>query len=117
MTKKSRKPHQSEGLTADKIIAMTDAERAKIIADIESESTESMIARSTPLTPEQRRNWNKFLKRNRGGRPKHGKNGTQIVSVTVEKGLLRKADSYAKRHGMKRSELVAISLRDKIGAK
>ena len=116
MLKTRRKTDEEPvGLTADKIIAMTDAERAKIISDIENETTEEMLARSTPLTPRQRRNLRKA--RRLQGRPKHGKHGTKIVSVTVEKGLLKLADSYAKRHGLKRSELVDISLRATIGAK
>jgi len=48
--------------------------------------------------------------------PKLGKHGTRIVSVTVEKSLLKRADAYAKANGIKRSELFARSLSEKIGA-
>lgn len=48
--------------------------------------------------------------RNKGGRPPVGE-GAQRVLITVERGLLRKADSYAKSRGMNRSELIAQGLR------
>ena len=38
------------------------------------------------------------------GRPKLGK-GTRVVSVTVEIDLLRRADAYARKAGLKRAEL------------
>ena len=58
----------------------------------------------------QRTRWNR-IKKNLGGRPKHGKYGTQIISVTVEKELLKQANAYAKAKGLKRSELVTQGLR------
>jgi hypothetical protein len=44
------------------------------------------------------------------GRPKIGK-GAKIVPVTVERGLLKQADDFARRHGLKRSQMVAQGLR------
>jgi len=44
------------------------------------------------------------------GRPKVGK-GVKVISLSVEKDLLKQADVYAKRHGMKRTELVAVGLK------
>src|SRR5450432_1957926 len=46
----------------------------------------------------------------KAGRPKIGK-GAERVLVTIEGGLLSEADAYAKRHGMKRAELIARGLR------
>jgi hypothetical protein len=46
----------------------------------------------------------------RPGRPKVGR-GAKRVMITVEKGLLKAADDYAKRIGMSRSELVANGIR------
>jgi metal-responsive CopG/Arc/MetJ family transcriptional regulator len=51
------------------------------------------------------------------GRPKLGKHGARAVTVTVEKSLLKQADAYAKANGMKRSELFATSVAEKIGAR
>jgi|SRR6478735_5870522 len=45
----------------------------------------------------------------RVGRPKVG-NGAKMVAVTIEKGLLKRADAYAKRHGMKRAAMIAQGL-------
>ncbi len=43
------------------------------------------------------------------GRPMIGK-GAKIVPVSIERGLLKKADAFAKRHKLKRSEMVAKGL-------
>ena len=43
------------------------------------------------------------------GRPRVG-NGAKMVAVTIEKGLLKRADAYAKRHGMKRAAMIAQGL-------
>jgi len=44
------------------------------------------------------------------GRPMVG-NGAKIVPVSIERGLLEKADSFARRHKLKRSQMVADGLR------
>jgi hypothetical protein len=44
------------------------------------------------------------------GRPMVGK-GAKIVPVSIERGLLKQADSFAKRHKLKRSQMVAQGLR------
>ena len=49
------------------------------------------------------------------GRPKVGK-GSAIVSLSVEKTLLARADAYAKRQGLGRSELFIRGLKSLIGA-
>jgi len=49
----------------------------------------------------------------KAGRPKIGK-GAKMVAVTIEVGLLRRADAFAKKHGMKRAEMVARGLRNVI---
>jgi len=43
------------------------------------------------------------------GRPRVGA-GSQVISVTIEKGLLRRADRLAKRLGMSRARLIAVGL-------
>jgi hypothetical protein len=96
-------------LTSRKIQAMSDAERAKLIADIEAESPEDRLARSKPLNAEQPATWNR-IKKNLGGRPMIGK-GSKMVAVTIERDLLKQADAYAKKHGLKRAQLIAHGLR------
>ncbi len=48
------------------------------------------------------------MKRKRG-RPRVGA-GSQVISVTIEKGLLKRADRLAKRLGMSRAKLIAVGL-------
>jgi hypothetical protein len=45
-----------------------------------------------------------------GGRPRIGE-GAAIVPISIERGLLRQADAFAKQHQLKRSQLVAEGLR------
>jgi len=61
-----------------------------------------------PLTPVQRRQWARI--QSKGGRPKVGK-GAKIVPVSIERDLLKQVDSFAKRHKLKRSQMVAEGLR------
>jgi hypothetical protein len=44
------------------------------------------------------------------GRPRVGK-GAKIVPVSIERGLLKQADAFAREHGLKRSQMVAQGLR------
>jgi hypothetical protein len=60
-----------------------------------------------PLSAAQRRRWERV--RLKPGRPKVGK-GTKVVSVTVERGLLGRADAYAKAAGLTRARLVSLAL-------
>jgi hypothetical protein len=58
-----------------------------------------------PLTAADR-----ALHRKARGRPMVGK-GAKIVPVSIERGLLTRADAFAQRHKLKRSEMVAKGLR------
>ena len=99
-----------EGLTTSKFLALPDTEKDRIYQEIDRKTTEQLLAESKPLPPTLRARWNK-VKKNLGGRPKLGRHGTEIVSVTVEKTLLRQANAYAKAKGMKRSQLFSDGLR------
>jgi hypothetical protein len=61
------------------------------------------------LTPAQRKRWGRIQKGLRG-RPKVG-DGAKVLAVSVERGLLKQADAFAKRHNLKRSQMVAEGLR------
>ena len=104
-------------LTGEEFDAMTAEQRAMVFAELEAETPEQRQVRSTPLNAEERAWWKQVQKKLKVGRPRFGKSGTRIVSVTVEKGLLRQADAYAKAKGMKRSELFAASVAEKIGSR
>jgi hypothetical protein len=62
------------------------------------------------LTAAQRARHRRAGARAKAGRPKIG-GGAQIVPVSIERGLLRQADAFAKRHDLKRSQMVAEGLR------
>jgi hypothetical protein len=95
-------------LTGKSIDAMSDAERARLAAELDAETPAQRLARAKPLNAKQRATWRAIRKKM--GRPKIGK-GSQPISLTVEKDLLKRADAYAKLHGLKRAELVAQGLR------
>jgi len=101
-------------MTGREFLSLPLRERQRVVAEIEAESPEDRLARSTPLTPALRRRWNKF-KRGRG-RPQIGK-GSTVVSLSLEKDLLKRADAYAKAHGLKRSELLTRGLLSVLGEK
>src|SRR5216684_2781289 len=94
-------------LTGEQIDAMTDAQRAKLVAELEAETPEQRLARAKPLNAKQRKTWRSIKKKL--GRPRIGK-GSQPISVTLEKDLLKRADAYAKQHGLKRAEMIAHGL-------
>jgi hypothetical protein len=52
--------------------------------------------------------------RRKAGRPRVGQ-GSKVVAVTIEKGLLNRADAFAKEHALKRAELIARGLKMAIG--
>ncbi len=66
-----------------------------------------VFEKGKPLTAADRKRHAVAWKR---GRPRIGL-GAEKVRVTIEKGLLREADLFARASGMSRSELVARGLR------
>ncbi len=90
--------------TAKDLMAMDAKQLAKAT---EQFAEELVIDKSRPLTKEDRAQWNK-AKRKRG-RPKIGK-GVTVISVSLEKGLLAKADKVAKRRGISRAKLISHGL-------
>jgi hypothetical protein len=116
---KTRKPSSEEKeMTAEEFIALPDAEKNRIVAEIESQTSEQLMANSRPLNAGERARWIAFKKnarKNVGGRPKIGK-GSQVISLSVEKQMLKQADAYAKRHGLGRSEMFIKALGGLLGA-
>ncbi len=100
-TMKKAKPYY------DKFMAMTDAERDAEVARFNSED----LSTPKPLSKATRELHRKARLR---GRPKVGK-GAKRVMVSVERGLLKKADGYAKAKGLSRSELIGAALRGVLG--
>jgi hypothetical protein len=108
--KKSRKKE----MTGQGFDALSDAEKEKIFAEIDAEPAEQQLARSKPLNARERTFFERFRKarqaKRKAGRPVVGK-GAKVIAVSVEKGLLKQADAYAKSHGLKRAQLIAQALR------
>jgi hypothetical protein len=84
--------------------ALSDQQKRQVSQYLEREDAAREFR---PLTPAQRRRWERIKRK--PGRPKLGK-GTRVVSVTVEKDLLSRADAYAKRAGLTRARFVGIAL-------
>ena len=83
-------------------LALSDAAKQRIAAQFDKE-----FVPTRPLTPAQRKLWKKAKRKS--GRPKVGE-GAKIVSVGIERGLLRRADALAKQRNVSRSELFAQAL-------
>jgi hypothetical protein len=105
---------QAKKSDIEEFIALPDEEKERIFQSLEAETVEESLARSRPLNAREREQWRRFKAR-AAGRPKVGK-GAKAISLTVEIGLLKKADAYAKRHGISRAKLVAQGLRAVIGS-
>lgn len=65
-----------------------------------------VVDKSRSLTAQERERWKRIKGR---GRPKVGQ-GHQRISVSIEKGLLKRATALAKKRRVSRSKLVAIAL-------
>jgi hypothetical protein len=89
----------------ERFIALPDAQKDAEVAEFEKGTDPKDWH---PLTPAQRRQWARIQRK--GGRPKVGK-GAKIVPVSIERDLLKQVDSFAKRHNLKRSQMVAEGLR------
>lgn len=85
-------------------MSRTDAEKEAVYKSVDRAFSPEELQ---PLTSTQRKVWAKARKRM--GRPRIGK-GARVISLSVEKGLLQRADAYAKRLGLTRAQLVARGL-------
>ena len=83
--------------------ALPDAEKERQFTEFDQE-----FVPTRPLTPAQRKLWRKIKRK--PGRPRVGQ-GAKVISLTVERGLLKDADALAKRRELTRAELVAEALR------
>jgi len=73
---------------------------------------EMVVTKSRPLTPPEREAWEKA--RRKPGRPRKGA-GVKVISVSVERGLLSRADSLAKTLGVSRASLIERGLKAVLG--
>jgi hypothetical protein len=99
----------SKGIkTASDFIALSDAEKTRYVEEeIESKTTAHLLAESRPLNKQERAQWKQLKKMM--GRPKIGK-GSKIITVSIERDLLKRATQFAKANGLNRSALIARGL-------
>jgi hypothetical protein len=92
----------------EELIALSDTEKARTVAEFDKEFAMDTFG---PLTPAQRRLWQKAKRhmRRERGRPVQCQ-GHKVISVSLEKGLLKRADSFAKKAIMTRAALIARGL-------
>ena len=84
---------------------MNAEELERATAEFDREFVGETFGNPTPTQQEQLAR----AKRKRG-RPRRGQ-GVQVISVSIEKGLLRDIDNRAKRQKAKRAELISRGLR------
>lgn len=113
-TKSFKKKHSP----VEAFIALPDAEKERIWESYNREIPES---ETRPLTPAEAAEWRAIVRaakarRRKAGRPRVGL-GAQRVQVSVERGLLTRADAYARRNGLTRAQLVARGLEAVVGGK
>jgi hypothetical protein len=85
---------------------MTAKELAKATARFDKEF---VIDESREATPKEKAQWQRAKRRR--GRPKTGK-GVRVVSVSIESGLLERADRLAKKLKLRRTQLIAQGLEE-----
>lgn len=103
-------------LTGRDIDAMTPAEKQQLIDELERGTPESRRKEYKPVAGAERVRAIRVGKKMGRGRPKLGSKGTRAVSVTVEVDLLRRADAFARKMGVKRAELFTQGLRSVVPA-
>src|SRR6202045_4612587 len=91
-------------LTGEAFDALPPAEKERIWRELDSQTADEQLARSKPVSATERQAWQRVKKKM--GRPKLGANGVKVIAVSLEKELLKRADAYAKRNKLKRSELI-----------
>ena len=87
--------------------------RAKLTADTAEFDREFVADTFSPPTPRAKAKWQR-AKRKRG-RPTEG-DGATVISVSVERRLLKRCDRLAKKMGLSRSRLITRGLRAVLAA-
>jgi len=89
---------------------MTAAELAE--ATKEFDKPFAALQQSSPLTPTMRNAHRRAAGR---GRPRVGRGAAKLY-ISMERSLLKEADTYARKHGMSRSQLIASGLKAILGS-
>ena len=86
-------------------VALPDAEKERQWKALDKEFVADSF--KTPSRGNRAR-WQRARKR---GRPRIGK-GAKVISLSMEQGLLNKADARARKEGISRAELIARALKN-----
>ena len=89
----------------ERYVRMNAEELAKATAEFDQEF---IAEKAVPLTPEMAERWERAKRK--PGRPRRGR-GARVISLSVERGLLRECDALARKLGIRRSVLIDRSLR------
>jgi hypothetical protein len=109
--------NRQKNMTGRDFDALTDAEKERIYKEIDDKTSEQLLRESRPLTKAERIRELRYRKLAKAKlRRSVVGNGSRQVSITMERDLLKRADAYAKQHGLKRGQLVAESLRKLLAA-
>jgi hypothetical protein len=92
----------------ERFMALSDAEKDAEVAEFEKYPEGYPLSKTRPLNAAERKQWKRIQAKM--GRPKIGR-GCKTVAVSMEIGLLKRVDKYAKAHSMKRAEMIAEGLR------
>jgi|SRR6185436_11268621 len=90
---------------ADQFEHMTDAQKTAFAKQYDRDIP---LSETRPLTAAERRLFNRIMKRGRG-RPRIGK-GAARINITIEKGLLNRIDTFAKKAKISRARMIAQGL-------
>jgi hypothetical protein len=90
----------------ERFMALSDEEKNAEVAKFDDPA---YTIKTRPLNAKERALWKRVQRRLQRGRPKIGR-GVKRVMVSVEAGLLQRADAYARKNHMKRSELIAKAI-------
>ncbi len=93
MTRKPKKPYDE--MTKDELRKATEVFDEPFVA----------FDQAKPLTFAQR----EMHRRARRGRPRVG-NGAEKIRISIERGLLKRADAFAQKANLRRSQLIAEGL-------
>ena len=98
-------------MTRKKSVKKASTRKATLLA---TEFDKEMVIESFAAPPAtERAKWESALSKR--GRPRRGA-GATVISISVERGLLERADWTAQRLGITRSELIARGLRAALAA-
>lgn len=99
---KSKKPS-----AYDRFMALSDVEKQAELARFDHPVS---LAESRPLRLAERRKFETWQKKARAGRPKVGQ-GAAVISLSIERSLLSRADRYARKHKLTRAALFAKAVK------